>query len=171
MKKWEQLQLTLDKSKSEKRQGDYQDKARKLFKKMRVRVMRYEFKVLSWHGPVREFGLWSVNEGLYGIIFIECLSYRESTVFMNLFFYFFAVSSYGKNRLQRHSQKMQVGYQVYKHKRRKLHLICSLKVSYQVRKTLKRIKIQTILFHVRFDIFCQIQQIQPSQQGFFLNLA
>ena len=119
MKKWEQLHLTLDKSKSEKRQGDYQDKARKLFKKMRVRVMRYEFKVLSWHGPVREFGLWSVNEGLYGIIFIECLSYRESTVFMNLFFYFFAVGSYGKNRLQRHSQKMQVSYQVYKHKRRK----------------------------------------------------
>ena len=44
--------------------------------------------------------LWNVfNEGLYGVRFIECLRYRESTVFMNLIFSLFVVISYGKNRL------------------------------------------------------------------------
>ena len=61
MKKWEQLQLTLDNKKSEQGQGDYQDKTQNLLKIMRVRVMRYEFlKVLPWPGPVREFDLWNV---------------------------------------------------------------------------------------------------------------
>ena len=40
MKKWEQLQLTLYDSKSEERQGDYQNKTQKLFKTMRLSVMR-----------------------------------------------------------------------------------------------------------------------------------
>ena len=58
MKKWEQLLLTLNNSKLEKEQGDYQDKTQKLFQTMRVRIMRYEFlKVLPWQG---EFDLWDV---------------------------------------------------------------------------------------------------------------
>ena len=71
---------------------------------MRVRVMRYEFlKVSPWQGPVRGIDLWNVfNEGLYRVRFIECSSYQESTAFMNLIFFLFAVVSYGKNRLQKH---------------------------------------------------------------------
>ena len=63
--------------------------------------MRYELlKFLPWHGPVREFDLWNVfNEGLYGVRFIECSSYRESAVFMNLIFPLFVVMSYGENKL------------------------------------------------------------------------
>ena len=36
MKKWERLQSTLDNSKSEEEQGDYQDKIQHLLKTMRV---------------------------------------------------------------------------------------------------------------------------------------
>ena len=51
------------------------------------------------NGPMREFDLWNVfNEGLYGVRFIDCSSYRESIVFMNLIFSLFVVISYGKNR-------------------------------------------------------------------------
>ena len=62
---------------------------------MRVEVMRYEFlKVLPWQGPVSEYDLWNVfNEGLYGVRVIECSSYRESTVFMDLIFTLFVVIS------------------------------------------------------------------------------
>ena len=38
MKKWEQLQLTLNNSKSEEGRGDYLDIQTNLFKTMRVRV-------------------------------------------------------------------------------------------------------------------------------------
>ena len=88
MKKWEELQLTVDTS--EEGQGNFQDKTQKLFKTMKV-------------GLMREFDLWNVfNEGLYEVRFIECPSYQESTVFINLVFSLFVVISYGKNRLQRH---------------------------------------------------------------------
>ena len=61
MKKWEQLQLTHINSKSKEGQGNYWYKTQKLFKTMRVRVMRYEFlKILSWQGLVKKFDLWSV---------------------------------------------------------------------------------------------------------------
>ena len=43
MKKWEQLQLTLGNSKSEKGQGDYYDKTKNLLKTMKVRVIECEF--------------------------------------------------------------------------------------------------------------------------------
>ena len=43
MKKWEELQLTLDNSKSEGGQGNYWDKTQKLFKRMRSSVIEYEF--------------------------------------------------------------------------------------------------------------------------------
>ena len=68
---------------------------------MKVGLMKYEFlKVLPWKGLVREFDLWNVfNEGLYEVRFIECPSYQESTVFINLVFSLFVVISYGKNRL------------------------------------------------------------------------
>ena len=78
---------------------------------MRVRVMRHKFlKILSWRGQVRvwhvfnEESLWNIYgmssmRKLYGVRFIECLRYRESTVFMNLIFSLFVVISYGKNRL------------------------------------------------------------------------
>ena len=63
--------------------------------------MRYKFlKVLPWHGPVREFDVWNVlNEDLFGVRFIECSSYRQSTVFRNLIFPLFVLISYGKNKL------------------------------------------------------------------------
>ena len=50
--------------------------------------MKHEFlKVLLRKGLVREFDLWNVfREGLYGFRFIECSSYQQSTVFMNLIF-------------------------------------------------------------------------------------
>ena len=50
--------------------------------------MKHEFlKVLPWKGLVREFDLWNVfREDLYGFRFIECSSYPQSTVFMNLIF-------------------------------------------------------------------------------------
>ena len=60
--------MTLDNSKSEEGQGDYRGKTRKLFKTIRIQVMRHEFlKFLPWQGPVRGFDLsWNVfNEGLY----------------------------------------------------------------------------------------------------------
>ena len=44
MKKWELLHLTLDNSKSDKEQGDYQDqKEKKTFKTRRVQVIKCEF--------------------------------------------------------------------------------------------------------------------------------
>lgn len=48
--------------------------------------MKHEFlKVLPRKGLVREFDLWNVlREGVYGFRFIECSSYQQSTVFMNL---------------------------------------------------------------------------------------
>ena len=56
MKKWEELQLTVDTS--EEVQGNFQDKTQKLFKTMKVGLMKYEFlKVLPWKGLVREFDL------------------------------------------------------------------------------------------------------------------
>ena len=66
--------------------------------------MIYEFlKVLLWQELVREFDQCNVfNEGLYGVRFIECSSQPELTLFMNFIFSFFAVTSYDKNRLQRH---------------------------------------------------------------------
>ena len=39
MKKWEQLQLTLDNSKSEEGQGNYKDKTQNLFKTVRVQII------------------------------------------------------------------------------------------------------------------------------------
>ena len=70
---------TLDDSKCEEEQGNYKEKTQKLFKIIRVWVIRYEFlKVSPWQGPVREFGLCNVfNEGLYAVVFIEYLSYQE----------------------------------------------------------------------------------------------
>ena len=72
----------------EEGQGDYQDKPQKQFKTMRAGVMKHEFlKILPWKGLVREFNLWNVfNESLHGVRFIECSSYQELTVFMNLIF-------------------------------------------------------------------------------------
>ena len=48
---------------------------------------------------MREFDLWNVfNEGFYGVRFIDCSSYQESTVFVNLSFSLFVVINCGKNR-------------------------------------------------------------------------
>ena len=43
MKKWDQLKLALDNSKSEKRQGNYWDKIQKFFKRIRVQDIEYQF--------------------------------------------------------------------------------------------------------------------------------
>ena len=43
-KKWQELQLTLDNSKSEVGQGDYQDKTQKLLKTMSIPVIKCEFQ-------------------------------------------------------------------------------------------------------------------------------
>ena len=43
MKKWELLQLTSTNSESEEEQGNYWDKAQKLLKTMRIRVIECEF--------------------------------------------------------------------------------------------------------------------------------
>ena len=52
-------------------------------------------KGFALKGPVRKFDQWNVfNEVLYGVRFIECSSYRESTVIFSLF----VIVSYGKNR-------------------------------------------------------------------------
>ena len=78
MKKREQLQLTLDNSKTEEAKSGYKYKTQKLFQAIRNGVMRYQFlMVLPW--PVREFDLWNVfNEELYRVRFIECSSYLDS---------------------------------------------------------------------------------------------
>ena len=51
-----------------------------------------------------------------------------------------------------------------KYKEQNFYSICSLKVFSKVRKILRNIKVQTMLFHIRFEMFCQIQQIQSRQQ-------
>ena len=47
MKKWEQLQLTLDNPKSEDRHGDFKDKTQNLFMTTRVRVIKCEIVRLT----------------------------------------------------------------------------------------------------------------------------
>ena len=57
---WEQLQLILDNSKLEEKQGDYYDKTQKGF---------------ALEGTGERVFLWNAfNEGLYGVRFIECSS-------------------------------------------------------------------------------------------------
>ena len=141
MKKWEQLQLTVDNSKSEEGQGDYQGKTQKLFKTMTVRVMKYEFqKVLPWKGLVRVFDLQNVfNKGLYGVKFIECSSYRESIVFMNLSFTLFmliVVVKIGCRGIQLES----VSKTSSKQKEEKVYSICLLKVNFQGQKNPQKYK-------------------------------
>ena len=95
------------------------------------------------------------NESLHGVRFIECLSYQESTVFTNLIFSLFAVISYGENILQTHLvRKCKKNIKYMNKKLEKVYSICSLKVGFQVKNILKNIKIQTKLFHVRFEILC-----------------
>ena len=129
----------------------------KIVQKKRVWIIRYELlKFFPWQVPVRVFDICNdFNESLHGVRFIECLSYQESTVFTNLIFSLFAVISCGKNILQTHLvRKCKKNIKYMNKKVETFYSICSLKVGFQVKNILKNIKIQTKLFHVRFEILC-----------------
>ena len=50
MKKWQHLQLTLNNSESDERQGHYYNKTQKLFEKMSVQAVKYEFQKFCSEG-------------------------------------------------------------------------------------------------------------------------
>ena len=138
MKKWDQLQLTLDNSKWK---AVIRIKHKNCSRQWELELRDMNFSYMHWRGLVREFDLWNVfNEDLYGFGFIECSSYHESTVFMNLIFSLFVVIM------------LKIGFRdIYLEEN--VYSICSLKVRFQGRIILKNIKIKTILFHVGFHIF------------------
>ena len=75
VRKWEELHVTLNNSKSEYGQGYYKDKTKNLFKVTRVRVIEYEF--------LRVFDFWNAfDKGFRAVSFFEYSSYRKSTVFI-----------------------------------------------------------------------------------------
>ena len=124
----------------------------------RVWIIRYELlKFFPWQVPVREFDICNdFNEGLHGVRFIECLSYQESIVFTNLIFSLVAVISCSKIILQTHLvRKCKKNIKYMNKKVEKIYSISSLNVGFQVKNTLKNIKIQIKLFHVRFEILCR----------------
>ena len=72
MKKKKQLELTLDNSKSEDGEGDYNNKTQNLFKFFNNWNSQCISISLAWKGPVTEFNFWNiVKKGLYGVDFLS----------------------------------------------------------------------------------------------------
>ena len=86
MKKWEQLQLTLNNSKSEGGQDHYFHITQKLFKAMRSRVLEFEFVLVLFWRDQRKNSIYGMSSTrIYSSTFwVFEVSYRESNFFMRL---------------------------------------------------------------------------------------
>ena len=126
MKKWEQLQLTLNNSKSEGGQDHYFHITQKFFKAMRSRVLEFEFVLVLFWRDQRKNSIYGVpSTRIYCSTFwVFELSYRESTLFMrfqnfllkfqqnpskrfaDLIFFLFVVISYAMVKIEASNTKI-----------------------------------------------------------------
>ena len=85
MKKWEQLQLTLDNLKSENGRDDYLDNTQIWSRQREFQFLNVNF--YRFFSEVTSEIVWFLEclqqEGLFGVQFFEYLSYRESIEFTN----------------------------------------------------------------------------------------
>ena len=83
MKKWEQLQLTLDNSKSKEGRVNYLDKTQICSRQWEFEFLNAIFYVLLGRYSKIVWFLACLQQGLYGVQSFEYSSYRESTECLN----------------------------------------------------------------------------------------